>query len=126
MNPAFGTSNNEWPCEGPKVIPVALSLSTSDYSVVDFTSEIERQQISNVQGLFVDNADNPERLIIVAETTGQRIAIPAYSQGYIQTLNSSTPRFSVKLETTPPLPVAVALCALNFPVSNCVWTATPP
>jgi hypothetical protein len=116
--------NNRTPCEGPKVVPVKITLSDNVANLVDLFSNINNSQISLIQSFFIDNADNAENLIIVCDVTGQRIICPANSQGYIPCLMPSPCRFYVSLESTPAQPVDVTIFACNFAVLPAFWTVT--
>jgi hypothetical protein len=123
--PVFATENNKQSCVGPKVARAELSLTNTNRTLVDFTPYIQNGQIDMVQSLFVDNINNPERLIIEVGTTGQRIVIPAYSQAYVPVLTNNYARMEAYLEAVPAGTVTVNIFGLNFPVYAHVWTANP-
>lgn len=117
--------NNRAPCEGPKVVPIKLILTDTTQNIVDLFANTNANQISLIQSLFIDNADNPDRLIIVCDVTGQRIICPQYSQGYIPCLSQLPVRFRVYVESTPVQPVTVVLFACNFAVLPAFWSVQP-
>jgi len=88
-------------------------------AIIDLTIEQQQKQISQVQGLWINNTDGPD-LLLVAEVTNQRINIAAGAQGYIQLLSQNPPRFSV----TSSAIATVDFHFLNFPVIHAMTGAS--
>jgi len=110
--------NNKFPCEGPKVIPINCDFLLANRYDVDLKNLVQQGKISDVQSLFIDNADNAQSVIIDIDVQTQRIVIPPYAQAYISIL-CALPSFHVSSSGG----VTVKIFAQNFPVTNCVWTA---
>lgn len=110
--------SNKFPCEGPKVIPIFCDFSSATKYDVDLKSLVQQGKISDVQSIFVDNADNSGICTIDIDVQQQRIIIPPFSQAYLNVL-TALPSFHVTSGTT----ALVRLFAQNFPVTNAVWNA---
>lgn len=119
QNVALDVRNNRFPCEGPKVVPQVLDFTASPSYDVDLTQLVQQGFISEIQALFVDNSASDAPLICTCSVTQMRVVIPAASQAFITTL-SQGPRF---VFSSTYLGV-VNIFALNFPVSNAVWSAS--
>lgn len=110
------TNNNKFPSEGPRVMQVRVDFTAAGQSAeIDLTIEQQQKQISQVQGLWINNTDGPN-LLLVSEVTNQRVNIAAGAQGYIQLLSQNPPRFSV----TSAAIATVDFFFLNFPVIHSV------
>jgi hypothetical protein len=120
QNVALDIRNNRFPCEGPKALTQVLDFSNAPSYVVDFTSLVEASKISEIQTVFVDNADSLFPLIIVADMTQQRIIVPPNSQAYLAVLNLA-PSFVVSSASG----IKIKLHFLNIPCTNCIWSASP-
>lgn len=114
----FDTLNNKFPCEGPRVVQCVCDFTSASSYDVDLKTLVQQGKISEVQSLFVDNADNSAPLVFNMSGSGQRVIIPAYSQAYIAVLLNQA-QFNV----TTSNPLLVNIYAQNFPVQNCVWSA---
>ncbi len=105
-------NNNKFPSEGPRAMEIRVDFTAANQSIeIDLTIEQQQKQISQVQGLWINNVDGPD-LVLVAEVTNQRVNIPAGAQGYIQLLSQNPPRFRV----TSAAIASVEFFFLNFPV----------
>lgn len=114
----FDTLNNKFPCEGPRVVQCVCDFSSATSFDIDLKTLVQQGKISEVQSLFVDNADNPDFMVLVMSASNQRIIVPAYSQAYLTVLLNQA-----QLSATTASPVKAAIFAQNFPVQNCVWSA---
>jgi hypothetical protein len=91
---------------------VRVDFTAANQSVViDLTIEQQQKQISQVQGLWINN-NTPANLELLAEVTNQLVNIPAGAQGYIQLLSQNPPRFRVTSDAI----AKVDFHFLNFPV----------
>ena len=119
QNVALDIRNNKFPCEGPKVITQVLDFSKASSYAIDFTQMVDSAKISEIQTVFIDNADSSFPLIITADITQQRVIIPPNSQAYLAVLNLS-PSFNISSQSV----LKIKLHFLNIPCTNCVWGAT--
>lgn len=79
---AVSVNVNKNPCEGPKTLPIVCDFSIASVQTFDFTTFLATGAISGLQGVFIDNADNGQKLTLTINSTGQRIVCPANSQGF--------------------------------------------
>lgn len=114
----FDTLNNKFPCEGPRVVQCVCDFTSASSFDVDLKSLVTQGKISEVQSVFVDNADNSLPLFLRMSGNGQRIIIPPYSQAYIAVLLNQA-QFTVTTGNS----LVINIYAQNFPVNNCVWSA---
>lgn len=108
------------PDEGPKSIAVGLDFSLDTQFTLDLQNLIQRNFISMVQGVFLDNSANGSQLEVKFAGTGQSIKIAPNRQGYRIVL-CPNPVNSIAFSSTGGVPVTVIL--LNFPVTNSDWPA---
>lgn len=81
MRTAFPVFNGYAPKEGPKALPVDFDFTTLGTFAFDLMLENSEGVIQFVQSVYVDNSDNPGALTMRFAQTGQRLVIPANSQG---------------------------------------------
>jgi hypothetical protein len=108
------------PDEGPKSIALSLDFSQATQYTLDLQNLIQRNFISMIQGIFLDNSANPATLSVQFAGTGQTIKIAPNRQGYRIVL-CPNPVNSIAFTSTGGVPVSVNL--LNFPVTNSDWPA---
>jgi len=119
----ISTANNKFPPEGPKSMPVFISYPQAGSTLIDLTTETQMHRISQVQGLYIDNTDGPN-LILVCDVTEQTIHIPSNAQGYYQLLTQNPPKFTLTADAATVKDVQ--LFFLNFPVVHSVNYLLPP
>lgn len=107
---------NKFPCEGPRVIPIACDFSASQTYDANLTSLVTQGKVSEIQAVFVDNSQNDAELVITVSIQQQVIRIPAYSQGYVMLLASAA-EFTIYSSSI----LTATVFALNFPVTNAIW-----
>lgn len=117
---------------GPKYLPIDLDFTDVTFIDVNLFNENTNGAIDFVQSLYIDNASNPDALVIVMNVTGQRLVIPPYSQGTYPCLASTPLQFRVS--TTQGALNCMVGC-LNVPMPFAAWfsqfagplnVATPP
>lgn len=106
----YGISNMTLPPEGPQVIlvPSDLTNGATEFDI-DLSSFVERQQISFVQGIFVDNVSGGAQDLFLQTQpgdTGQRIYIPAGKQVYSPVF-CVNPQFKLTAAVSPGLVIPV-------------------
>ncbi len=106
------TFNAMVPSEGPKVIPVTVDLRTASSAAVDLSNQQMLHKIAFIQGVYVDNLDNPSPLSIIVGVTNQRITIAAGRQQYCPLLVPNPPQFIVESAGAVQVPVFF----LNIPL----------
>lgn len=109
------------PTEGPLAVPMRWEFSTTVTQwVADLQSFVQQQNISYIQSVFVNNADNDAEMMVLVPSSGQRMRIPAYSQCYLALLAPNPPY--IEFLSTPTATVQVECHLCNFPVDNEVWS----
>jgi len=106
------------PEEGAKSIAVALDFSTQTQYTLDLQNLIQRNFISMIQGIFLDNSANGSTLEVSFGGSGQNMKIAPNRQGYRMVL-CPNPANQIAFTSTGGVPVTVIL--LNFPVTNSDW-----
>lgn len=118
LGPAsFGVSTVIVPVGGPKTIPALLDFTATGKIEIDGQQVVDQGKISYLQGVYVDNADNPAPLTLIMGTTGQRVIMPANSQGYIAILVPNPAR--IIASTTPGVKINVQF--YNVPIQQIIW-----
>ncbi len=79
----------------PKVAPKILTFVGNETFSFDFSSEINSGIIDGIQGLYIDNSGNANKLTISVSDTNQNISFPANAQGYIPVICSQLAKFSI-------------------------------
>jgi hypothetical protein len=106
------------PDEGPKSIAVLLDFSQGTQFTLDLQNLIQRNFISMIQGIFIDNSANGSTLAVSFGGAGQSIKIAPNRQGYFIVL---CPNPVNQIVFTSTGGVAVSVNLLNFPVTNSDW-----
>jgi hypothetical protein len=108
------------PCEGPRVVPVALDFSLTTEYDLQLQNFEARNFISMIQGLFIDNSLSASPLSIVFENSGQTIKIAPGHQAYKAVLCPNPAFISFLSEGG----TSVKVLLLNFPVTNDDWATS--
>lgn len=107
------------PEEGPKLIPLVLDFTQNDTYTLDLSNLMQRGFISMIQTIYADNTDNGGELVILVNTSQQRIIVPAGAEAYLPILVPNPARMSF---TSPGAP-SITVQLLNFPIAPEVWSA---
>lgn len=118
--PVNGVSNIVIPKEGPKCLEVTLNFASTSVLEIEGLLPITTGKISYIQGVYVDNGENPEQLTLTVKYTRQRLIIPAYGQGYYPVLFSTVPDMTCE---TVAGAVLVNLHFYNVPIAPASWLA---
>jgi hypothetical protein len=118
----FGMSNIIIPKSGPKCVPASCDFSADPEILIDGELIVSQRHIEYLQGVFIDNADNPTPLTIVLAMTGQRIVARPHSQGYYAILMPNPPRMTVSTTAAPGR--IVPLFFYNVPIQSGSWDCT--
>ena len=116
--PNTPVSNIVIPREGPRALEVTLNFANTASILIEGLLATTTGQISYIQGLYIDNGDNPEPLTVIAKTTNQRIIAPAYSQGYWPILFAAVPDCSI---STTQADITVYIHFYNVPIQSQYW-----
>ncbi len=100
------------PQDGPKCVPIALDFNAFDTYVLDYGQMQQRNFLSMVQTLWVDNFGNAAVLTINVPATQQRLVIPAGVQGYF-TIVCPNP---IKISFNSTGGTVQQVILLNFPI----------
>jgi hypothetical protein len=77
------------------------------------------ETLSYIQGVYIDNADNPQSLTLTCNQTGHRLKIAPNSQGFFPIFAPTPPFFTATSPVTGP--VTVNLIFYNVPVQGQSW-----
>lgn len=119
QHPAFGVWNGYAPAGGPKAMPYEFDFSVDAEIIADLLDENTRGVMGFVQGMYVDNSDNPNPFTIIFKITNQRIVVPANSQGTYPILAPDQTAFVAS--TTPGDGIKVLVQFLNVPTAYTQW-----
>jgi len=118
--PNVPVSNVVIPKEGPRALACTLNFTNTATIDIEGLLPTTTGRISYIQGVYVDNADNSDQLILVAKTTQQRLVIPAYAQGYWPILFAQVPDMVC---TTTQAAIRVYMHFYNVPIQSQYWLA---
>lgn len=107
------------PKEGPAVVPYSLDFTVQTAYNVDLSQLFNNQSVSIVQAIFADNSLNSAPLRIVVPDTQQALVWPAFSQGYLPCLQTTSFKFVVSSGGA----LVVQIQFMNFNVAPMVWSA---
>lgn len=115
---ALPSWNNKLPPEGPRFIPLNFDFSVATSWTVDLMQLQQQGKISTLQAFYVDNSSNTAAVTITMGLGGQIITVPTGAQGYVTCLVNNVPKFTVSSTGS-----TANIFALNFPVTNAIWTS---
>lgn len=115
--PAFGIWNGYAPASGPKAMPYTFDFSDTTLITDNLLDENTRGIMQFVQGMYVDNFDNPTPFVITFDVTAQRIVVPANSCGTFPVLAPDQTGF----RATQSQGTIVYVQFLNVPTAWCIW-----
>lgn len=110
------------PAEGAKCVPVVVdftSVTNQPAWTLDLTNLINQSKMKFVQALYIDNSANAAAVTVQSVQSGQRITLPANSQGYLPFLQPNPPQLTIT--STPAAGLYVPIYLLNFPVDSLIW-----
>lgn len=115
-NPRYGISNMVLPPEGPQAVRYVLDFVNNPTGMDLDLSDTVPDQMSFVQGMYIDNADSLVAVICtVTNGTQQRITIPAGSQCYVPILVDNPPNFHFVGKGGNPA-IAIPVYFYNMPI----------
>ena len=112
-----GVNNGTIPKEGPKTLPFRVDLTVNQSYEIDLSQQNALEQISFIQGVFIDNKDNGQPLLLTCQGTGQVVSMPPGAQGYVPVLAVLPNKFLVATMGG----VVVNLFFYNMPMPAAVW-----
>jgi hypothetical protein len=116
----FGLSNMMIPKEGPRTVPAILDFDASGSIEIDGLLVSTMGVIGFIQGVYVDNLDNPNAFQLVCGITNQRVTCPANSQGYFTLLLPNPPDMTATLVGAVG-GERVTCYFYNVPIQSGVW-----
>lgn len=119
LGTSFGIANVVVPKGGPKTSPLTLDFSNTATIDVDGELVVSSGKIEYLQGVYIDNADNPTAFTLLIGTTNQRVVCPPNSQGYFAIMAPSPPKMTAS--TTQAANRFVPLFFYNVPIQSAVW-----
>lgn len=125
----FSVNNVVIPRDGPRCVSATLDFSSQN------TIEIEGLLITTlgvmdyIQGMYIDNGDNPDPISFIAQQTRQRITCPPFSQGYYALLITNPP--TITATTSAEADKKIKVHFYNVPIQSQTWsveanTPAPP
>lgn len=105
------------PPEGPKEIPLLVDLTVIQAYLVDLTNIQAQGKISFIQGAYVDNSLNGQKVTLVCQGTNMSVTIPANSQGFVPLLFAQNPAIYVSSTGGVVIPIKL----LNVPMPAIIW-----
>ncbi len=128
---AYQVTNGLAPVELPKGMPVDFAMTTVAGGLfnLDITLEELAERISYVQTMFVDNAENPNKLFIA---TGAPLAfilkVPAFSQAILPVYSGFPLRMQVSSRNAASAVISedrtVPAIIFNIPQPIAVWSVS--
>lgn len=116
---SIGLDNLTVPPEGARMLPYSFTLANGNSGQISLTQSFQKGDVSIIQGVYIDNADNANIFYLTVLETNQRIAVPSNSQGYAPILiakGAATLQWSTAGSTA-----IVNVDFLNFPVPVGFW-----
>ncbi len=83
---------------GPKAMLVSLDASSTTHWDIDLWTEATEHAMPFIQSVWVDNAFNPNPVLIRTGVIGQRIMVPAFSQATRPVFVGNPPKFTVDVK----------------------------
>lgn len=108
------------PKEGPRAVPVQLDFTATTTAELDFALAQAQARLTGVQAIWIDNTNSGSDLVIVAQSTGQRIVVKARHQGSFPVIGAIPPKFVL----TSSGGVIIESLWLNVPIPANEWGAT--
>lgn len=120
LGAAFGIANVVVPAGGPKCVPTNVDFSNTAMVLLDGQQIVQQGKIEYLQGVFIDNSANANKLTLTMSTTGQTIIAPAKSQGYYSIMVPDPPQITAA--TTQTNGLVIPLFFYNVPIQPGVWS----
>ncbi len=118
--PVLAVSSQFYPQEGPRVVMLSYDFTTGSTFADDLSAIIDNGRMTTVQTVWVDAADCGQPVTITLAESGQRIRVPAHTQGIYPVFVAGGAGFTVSggdgVST-------VALGLLNVPMPFAQWRA---
>lgn len=99
------------------------SMGVTEYS---YQLQLQPAKLEWITGAFIDNSRNTEQFMLVIGETGQRVTIPAHSQGAIELLGLITDKVSIYGTTTGNIDVEITFLNYVPPSANAIWSVIDP
>ncbi len=119
LNVGMSISNVIVPKGGPKAVPAILDFNNTAKIELDGQQVIDAGQIEYLQGVFIDNADNPTAFTLEISGLNQRIVCPPNKQGYFAIMAVNPPKMTAK--TTQAANRVINVFFYNVPIQSAVW-----
>jgi hypothetical protein len=116
----FGIANVVVPSGGPKCVPTFVDFSAVASVLLDGNQIVQQGRIEYLQGVFIDNSANANKLTLIMSTTQQQIIAPAKSQGYYSIMVPDPPQ--IQALTTQVNGLVIPLFFYNVPIQPAVWS----
>jgi hypothetical protein len=118
--------NAQIPPEGPKALKAVLNFTGGVINAsVDLTQQtLPPQQVSLIQGVYIDNSGSTIALVMTVQGTGQIIVCPPSSQMYAPVFAPIPPIFLFNGFGNASPGVMIPVFFVNVPLPAMVWSTT--
>lgn len=120
LGQAFGIANVVVPGGGPKCIPINVDFTGVAVVNIDGQQVIAQGKIEYLQGVYIDNSLNANKLTLTMSTTNQVITAPPNSCGYYSIMVPDPPQ----LVAQTVIGVIIPMFFYNVPIQPAVWKVT--
>lgn len=121
LSTGFPVANVIVPKGGPRVVSANLDFSNQAEIDIDGQAVIDAGQIEYLQGVFIDNADNPDKFELRIGQTNQRIVAKGNTQGYYPIMAPNPPKMTAA--TVQLANRVVPVFFYNVPIQAAVWAS---
>lgn len=117
---AVPVQNSYMPPEGPKAVSVRADFSQSKAYDINLLLAESLQQLSMIQGVFVDNSGNNAQVDIGVSVINQTVKISAESQGYYPIFAPKNATITVR-DHSGTSSATISLTFYNMPMPASNW-----
>lgn len=120
MNRTFPATNK------PSGLRFLFPFNSDAVTNYNYQLQLQPVKLEFITGCFIDNSLNAQQFQLIMTDTGQKVTVPAYSQGFFELLGLSSDKVSIQGITTGNIDLTVTF--LNYvPVSGTlIWSVIDP
>jgi hypothetical protein len=122
LQTGFGINNVIVPKGGPRAVIATCDFGTAGQTEIDGEAIVDRGGIEFIQGVFIDNSTNANKLTLTMGTTGQIVVCPPQAQGYFAIMLPNPPKMVAT--TIQVSNLKIPLIFYNVPIQSAVWKIT--
>lgn len=130
-NSLFGSAQKVRNREFPKLNnPAGLRFTFpfNAFAVTSYEYQLQLQPLGLewITGCYIDNSQNAQAFQLIMPDTGQRITVPAYSQGVFELLGLASDKVSIYGTTTGNIDLTVTFLNYVPDSANSIWNVVDP